>query len=174
MVVSYLQVMHLPNTIEETENFITYKITNCKHFTNFSFSEPLNLFCKFSVISDFGGLLGLFMGCSLISIVETFYFITNGFFDILRRRKTSPENEKSSNAKWAQKVESKSLLEELKNEMTQLKKEIKSEVKNEMAQFKTEVRNENVSIRTDLVQLRSEIFQLRNVGIRSTPGTLAS
>jgi hypothetical protein len=31
-----------------------------------------------SVIADLGGLLGLFMGCSLLSIVELFYFLANG------------------------------------------------------------------------------------------------
>lgn len=30
------------------------------------------------VISDLGGLLGLFLGCSLISIVEMFYYIASG------------------------------------------------------------------------------------------------
>jgi hypothetical protein len=36
-------------------------------------SSQFNLI-NISVIADFGGLLGLFMGCSVLSIVEIFYF----------------------------------------------------------------------------------------------------
>jgi hypothetical protein len=41
------------HSIEEQENFVAYKLQN--------------------FIADFGGLLGLFMGCSLLSIVELIF-----------------------------------------------------------------------------------------------------
>lgn len=40
-----------------------------------------NNFLNFPVIADFGGLLGLFLGCSLISIIEIFYFSVSSFLD---------------------------------------------------------------------------------------------
>lgn len=57
---SNLVVTFTSETIEEVEKFITYKLQN--------------------FIADIGGLLGLFMGCSLISIVEIFFFISHAIF----------------------------------------------------------------------------------------------
>lgn len=37
-------------------------------------------------VSDVGGLLGLFIGCSVISIVEVFYLILNLLFNLLHQR----------------------------------------------------------------------------------------
>lgn len=54
---SILEVQFVGETVEESERYIAYKLQN--------------------FISDAGGLLGLFMGCSLISIVEIFYFFIN-------------------------------------------------------------------------------------------------
>jgi hypothetical protein len=53
--VTTLQIAFLDPTVQEVEKFISYKLQN--------------------FVSDVGGLLGLFMGCSLISIVEIFFFI---------------------------------------------------------------------------------------------------
>ena len=39
------------------------------------------------VISDLGGLLGLFLGCSLISIVEIVYYTTSGLMGFMSRNK---------------------------------------------------------------------------------------
>lgn len=64
------QIDFIAETIEEIERFVGYKIQN--------------------FISDFGGLLGLFMGCSLMSIVEVFFSI---YIAIL---KLFPEKIKSS------------------------------------------------------------------------------
>lgn len=38
-----------------------------------------------SVIADIGGLLGLFLGCSLLSLVEIFFFIFTGTFELIFR-----------------------------------------------------------------------------------------
>lgn len=43
--------------VEEFENFVTYKLQN--------------------FVSDVGGLLGLFMGCSLLSIMEIIFLLAN-------------------------------------------------------------------------------------------------
>lgn len=53
--------------VEEVEHYVAYKLQN--------------------FISDIGGLLGLFMGCSVISIVEVFYLITNLFLNLLQKRR---------------------------------------------------------------------------------------
>jgi Amiloride-sensitive sodium channel len=42
----------------------------------------------FSVIADFGGLLGLFMGCSLLSIVEVLFFITKSILEVTSKKST--------------------------------------------------------------------------------------
>lgn len=44
-----------------------------------------------SVIADIGGLLGLFLGCSLLSIVEIFYFLTYGIANLSKRNKVENE-----------------------------------------------------------------------------------
>ena len=44
----------------------------------------------FTVVSDVGGLLGLFLGCSILSIVEIFYFLLAALFRyVLRNRANS-------------------------------------------------------------------------------------
>lgn len=50
-----------------------------KSMFRFHRSISLIIIHTFPVISDFGGLLGLFMGCSLLSIVEIFFYILIGF-----------------------------------------------------------------------------------------------
>jgi hypothetical protein len=65
----------------------------------------------FSVISDFGGLLGLFMGCSLLSIIEVFYFAVNAFLSLFLTRqmpeKQASNSTTSNSSKEFQKVEQK-------------------------------------------------------------------
>jgi hypothetical protein len=39
----------------------------------------------FSVISDIGGYLGLFLGCSLLSIIEIFFFLGAKIYEITTR-----------------------------------------------------------------------------------------
>lgn len=64
---------YFSESVEEVEKFVGYKIQN--------------------FIADIGGLLGLFMGCSLISIVEIFYFVLHSsYFTIAGGSK---ENKKS-------------------------------------------------------------------------------
>ena len=45
-----------------------------------------------SVIADIGGLLGLFLGCSLLSLMEIFYFLFAAIIEKLRQ-KIRTENE---------------------------------------------------------------------------------
>lgn len=56
--------------IEEHENYLGYKL---QHF-----------------ISDCGGLLGLFMGCSVLSIVEIVYHLST---TLINRRKTEEDDD---------------------------------------------------------------------------------
>lgn len=68
-----LDVQFVGETVEEVEHFVAYKLQN--------------------FISDAGGLLGLFMGCSLISVVEIFYFIIQSIINMLfKRRKVATIN----------------------------------------------------------------------------------
>mgnify|MGYP003406654927 FL=1 len=68
-----LDVQFVGETVEETEHYVAYKLQN--------------------FISDAGGLLGLFMGCSLISIVEILYFIVQSIINLLfKRRKVETIN----------------------------------------------------------------------------------
>lgn len=62
--------------VEEFENFVTYKLQN--------------------FVSDVGGLLGLFLGCSLLSIMEVFFLIISFFCNSIKgSNKAASENEKS-------------------------------------------------------------------------------
>ena len=49
------------------------------------------------VISDLGGLLGLFLGCSLLSIVEILYYIVSGLLSVLMRNKSINKVENTGN-----------------------------------------------------------------------------
>lgn len=67
---SRLAIRFNDHTIQEQENFVGYKLQNFigkkKNYSNF--------ILKFVILADFGGLLGLFMGCSLLSIVELIFY----------------------------------------------------------------------------------------------------
>ncbi|CAG9811450.1 unnamed protein product [Chironomus riparius] len=58
--------------IESRENYSGYKLQH--------------------LISDFGGLLALFLGCSLISIIEIFYNVITGIFSKKRESEEQKEN----------------------------------------------------------------------------------
>ena len=64
--------------VEEVENYVSYKLQSCKEY---SIVDLVLTPCL--VIADLGGLLGLFLGCSLISIVEMFYYLSGGFVGAL-------------------------------------------------------------------------------------------
>ena len=57
---------------------------------NINFFKYLNIF--FTVIADVGGLLGLFLGCSLLSLVEIFYFIFSALTKTIKRNHTITES----------------------------------------------------------------------------------
>lgn len=42
------------------------------------------------------------MGCSLLSIIEIFYFVISGFLASWSRPRTSPDIERNENQRWAQ------------------------------------------------------------------------
>ena len=71
--------------VEEFENFLTYTLENCENVSRFWILWILNFFI-FLVVSDVGGLLGLFLGCSLLSIVEIFFFLLASFSKFIRKR----------------------------------------------------------------------------------------
>lgn len=74
--------MHLSGVAEEVEHFSHYKLQDCNFFVlNFDFKWNF-----LSVISDVGGLLGLFLGCSLLSIVEIFYYLAAALKNLVKRR----------------------------------------------------------------------------------------
>ena len=66
--------------VEEVENYVSYKLQSCKEY---SVNELELTPCL--VIADLGGLLGLFLGCSLISIVEMFYYMISGLQNTLMK-----------------------------------------------------------------------------------------
>ena len=66
--------------VEEVENYVSYKLQSCKEYSIIDLELTPCL-----VIADLGGLLGLFLGCSLISIVEMFYYLTGGLLNILMK-----------------------------------------------------------------------------------------
>ena len=45
----------------------------------------------FTVVSDVGGLLGLFIGCSLLSIVEIIYFLLAALFRFAFKKCSNPK-----------------------------------------------------------------------------------
>ena len=73
--------------VEEVENYVSYKLQSCKDF----FLIDLEL-TPCLVIADLGGLLGLFLGCSLISIVEMFYYMISGLQNTLMKCRGLKEN----------------------------------------------------------------------------------
>ena len=66
--------------VEEVENYVSYKLQSCKEY---SIVDLVLTPCL--VIADLGGLLGLFLGCSLISIVEMFYYMISGLQNTLMK-----------------------------------------------------------------------------------------
>ena len=66
--------------VEEVENYVSYKLQSCKEYSIIDLELTPCL-----VIADLGGLLGLFLGCSLISIVEMFYYMISGLQNTLMK-----------------------------------------------------------------------------------------
>lgn len=55
------------------------------------------LYVYFLVLADVGGFLGLFLGCSVLSIIEIFFFMAAALFRVIRRLLTkNKEVEESS------------------------------------------------------------------------------
>ena len=77
--------------VEEVENYVSYKLQSCKEY---SLNDLVLTPCL--VIADLGGLLGLFLGCSLISIVEMFYYAVTGLLSSLFRIILSRKIERTS------------------------------------------------------------------------------
>lgn len=94
------------------------------------------------VISDFGGLLGLFMGCSLLSITEIFHFTITGFFASWQKTKTGVKNVQS----WTQKSASVNLNDSLIFQRNIMTNEIMKVIKKSEAKIEKalqEIRAEN-------------------------------
>lgn len=67
----------------------------------------------FSVLADLGGLLGLFIGCSLISIIEIIYHLTSGVIDCILNLKGSSKVVFFVNKRREQQVSNNDLLHAL-------------------------------------------------------------
>lgn len=63
-------------TIDEEEMYASYSIQNSNERRFENNLKKLNYF-NFLVIADIGGFLGLFLGCSVLSIIEIFFFSGN-------------------------------------------------------------------------------------------------
>lgn len=87
---------------------MSYKVTNCKLLI--ILQHPQYSQFLISVISDCGGLLGLFMGCSLLSIIEIFYYLFNACLALKARRNLTADSSKI----WAQKIDG---ISAIRNEM---------------------------------------------------------
>ena len=72
------------DSVEEIERFLTYTLENCE---TFKASKLNKLSISFVVVSEIGGLLGLFLGCSLLSIVEVFCFLFSSTIRAIINRK---------------------------------------------------------------------------------------
>ena len=70
--ISILEVQFVGEAVEEVEHYIAYKLQN--------------------FISDVGGLLGLFMGGSLISVVEIFYFLVKSIINFFKPKSSVRQN----------------------------------------------------------------------------------
>lgn len=125
------------HSAEVRENIATYKLENCKVFA-FKTSQIILLKIKFSVIAEVGGLLGLFMGCSLLSIIEIFYFITTIILKLLKGCKLSTQIETNDENVLLK-------IEDLKNSIGELKK-FNDELKREMMRNLNEINRQNAGI----------------------------
>jgi Amiloride-sensitive sodium channel len=97
---SWLQVAIETEVAEEIENFVSYRLQNCENLFKLKIISIFNLLI--SVISDFGGLLGLFMGCSLLSIIEIFYYLINHVILIIKtKRKAKKSASQTGPQTWA-------------------------------------------------------------------------
>lgn len=98
------------------ENILTYKLQNCEYLSAKNNFFILFIFFISLVIADTGGLLGLFLGSSVLSIVELVYFfilfIANKFFKI-----SKIHNEQLSN-------DNNQKIEDLHNRINQLQRRI--------------------------------------------------
>ncbi|KAG5683736.1 hypothetical protein PVAND_013001 [Polypedilum vanderplanki] len=63
---SFFSIRSRNHVIDEYENFAAYRLQN--------------------FVADFGGLLGLFLGCSIISLVELIYFCINGIYKKIKHQ----------------------------------------------------------------------------------------
>lgn len=70
--------------VEEIENFLTYKIQNCESLLEFELFKEFTF--NFTGIADVGGLLGLFLGCSLLSLVEVLYLIISAMTKAIKKK----------------------------------------------------------------------------------------
>ena len=57
------------------------------------------MFIDFSVVADIGGLLGFFLGCSILSLIEIVYFLfdtcATSLFNRFKTRKTKFQKSKN-------------------------------------------------------------------------------
>lgn len=89
----------------------------------------LNKFLKllFLVVADVGGYLGLFLGCSLISIVEILFYLATKVLNFVQRNDINQQDE-DGDVRSSLEIVVKSLVEEMK------------EVRNDLAILQGEVR----------------------------------
>ena len=67
----------------------TLSLTHWKTVRTSVYFESLITRFTIPVVSDIGGLLGLFLGCSVLSIVEVFYFLFASLFRFALKNRTN-------------------------------------------------------------------------------------
>ena len=73
--------------IEHQERFVAYELQNCKDSKIYTFLSGDNLFAFLLVVADIGGLIGLFLGFSILSAFEFCYFV----IDSLKRKRQAEQ-----------------------------------------------------------------------------------
>ncbi|XP_075983198.1 sodium channel protein Nach-like [Anticarsia gemmatalis] len=89
----------IPYLIKSQNPFFGIKFNASSSIMNFMFSNPVYMKQKqetvmsiISLVSNLGGVFGLFIGCSGISVLEILYYIYRGISESIRRRLVARRN----------------------------------------------------------------------------------
>lgn len=122
---TFIEVIYTSDIVEEIEDFLTYKVQN--------------------FVADVGGLLGLFLGCSLLSLVEIFYFIFSALTKSFRR-KNLVENEQIQEINVPMKQEILRLKEELRDLTNELSRSKFSEMLKAITKLEANIKENSIKL----------------------------